>query len=170
MLDLDYFQQWMRYLAEIKGWGLSENVELEVYRDCQDLTDQEFEAIARAASRQQWGKPDSLIEGARQTLLSRSSGVKALPVAVEPDGPIIGRRFLMYSKLVKAYGWPPAYVVDDFGHYKRTSVGNDLYNAPITQDERKGAPPNLSALLGLSVSLEEAFDSLPKSFRSVFKK
>jgi len=105
MLNRRFFDDWLEYLCQCKGWGLSPEVREGLYAQCCGIEDASFGTIAKGVAETPGARPDRLLAAVKEhKLLYREVSVPQL-VAAEPtaeesrQGAMIGRRFMIWSIL-----------------------------------------------------------------------
>lgn len=91
-LNRDYFEAWLNYLMQVKGWQLNESALDVLYDQCSVVSDHEFETIANSISEKERARPESLIAAVREyRRLSNNQQTPALSAgAIDPSGRLEG--------------------------------------------------------------------------------
>ena len=85
MLTKEFFNEWIVYLCQVKGWQLEQNAQQRIYSVASELTDHEFGQLCDTAAKNPGGRPDNLIAGITDRIRQLKNDRPALPAgAIDP--------------------------------------------------------------------------------------
>lgn len=97
MLNKDFFDQWLGYLCQVKGWQLTPETIDRIYQTAAELPDIDFGQICDTASKSVGGRPDSLISGITDRLRQLKNDRPALPAgAIDPSEKVEATAFVRW--------------------------------------------------------------------------
>lgn len=140
MLTKPFFDQWLAYLCQVKGWQLTPETIDRIYESAAELSDPDFGQICETTAKTVGVRPDGLVAGITDRLRQLKNDRSALPAgAIDPAEQREGQAFvkwcLSYAAARKLNGSLPQLSRLNPNHYGllQDPLAPTLYQQIITR-------------------------------------